>query len=176
MTSAAARTMARVPSLRPLSIHRPSRASLRRGAARGAKPRRPVRRRTASAAAPLDRLLRALAVGVVLASSGPAAAHHSVLRFDGSRPVTLAGVVAEVVWRDPHAYIVVDAAGGRGRWIVESESPVVLQRLGWTRASIRRGDAVTTTGAAATDGARIMRCQFVAVAKGDRLPCYPAGA
>jgi len=103
-------------------------------------------------------------------------AHHSVLGFDGTRPVTLRGIVAEVVWSNPHTYIAIDVADGaeRGRWLIESESPVVLQRLGWTRGSVRPGDRIVTVGGPSRQGERIMRCQSVTTANGVRLPCYPA--
>ena len=103
-------------------------------------------------------------------------AHHSVLGFDGTRPVTLRGAVAGVVWSHPHTYISVDVTEGAGRerWVIESESPVVLQRLGWTRTSIQPGDRIVSIGGPGRKGERIMRCQSVTTAKGVQLPCYPA--
>ena len=103
-------------------------------------------------------------------------AHHSVLGFDGARPVTLRGVVAEVVWSSPHTYIAIDVADGdeRGRWLIESESPIVLQRLGWASTSVRPGDRIVSVGGPSRQGDRIIRCQSVTTAKGVRLPCYPA--
>jgi hypothetical protein len=102
-----------------------------------------------------------------------------VLRFDGTRPVTVRGVVSGVVWGNPHAYIAVDVPASDGqageRWIIESESPIVLQRLGWMEGSVKRGDRVWSIGAPAKDGERIMRCDFVETS-GVRLPCHPAGA
>ena len=114
-------------------------------------------------------------VAIVLLASTPAHAHHSVLGFDGDRPVTLRGIVAEVVWSNPHTYIAVDVVEGveRGRWLIESESPVVLQRLGWTRTSVRPGDRIVTVGGPSRQTERIMRCQSLMTANGMRLPCYP---
>jgi hypothetical protein len=103
-------------------------------------------------------------------------AHHSVLDFDGSRGMTLRGVVVDVVWKYPHAYVAVDVQEGpeRGRrWLVESESPVVLERLGWTRTSIRLGDRLLAIGAPHRRGDRVMRCQSVTTADGMPLRCYP---
>ena len=115
-------------------------------------------------------------VASVLLAGTLAHAHHSVLGFDGVRPVTLRGVVAEVVWSNPHTYISIDVGdgAGRGRWLIESESPVVLQRLGWTRTSVRQGDRIVTVGGPSRQGDRIMRCQSLTTAIGMRLPCYPA--
>ena len=105
-----------------------------------------------------------------------AEAHHSVLGFDGARPLTLRGVVAEVVWSNPHTYIAIDVADGgeRGRWLIESESRIVLQRLGWASTSVQPGDRIVTVGGSSRHEDRIIRCQSVTTAKGVRLPCYPA--
>ncbi len=104
-----------------------------------------------------------------------AEAHHSVLGFDGTRPVTLRGVVADVVWGNPHTYIAVDVAdgGAPGRWVIEGEGAVVLQRLGWSKTSVRKGDRIVSTGGPGRDGGRVMRCESVTTAGGTKLPCYP---
>jgi hypothetical protein len=115
---------------------------------------------------------------VLAAGSAPALAHHSVLGFDSSRSVTVRGVVARVVWGDPHVYVAVDAGavgGSAERWIIEGESPRVLERLGWTQRSVQAGDRISSAGAPARDGTRMMRCDFVATAGDARLPCYPSG-
>jgi hypothetical protein len=111
----------------------------------------------------------------LLLAGAAAEAHHSVLGFDGTRPVTLRGAVAGVVWSHPHTYISVDVSEGadRGRWVIESESPVVLQRLGWTRMSVLPGDRIVSVGGRGRTGERTIRCQSVTTAKGVQLPCYP---
>jgi hypothetical protein len=115
-------------------------------------------------------------VAYLVLAGAAAEAHHSVLGFDGTRPVTLRGVVADVVWSNPHTYIAVDVSegAGRGRWVIESESPVVLQRLGWTRTTVQPGDRIVSIGGSGRKGERIMRCQSVTTTSGVQLPCYPA--
>jgi hypothetical protein len=102
----------------------------------------------------------------------PLSAHHSILGFDATRSVTVRGVVSQVLWIEPHTHIVVSDEAQQ-RWVIEIESPTVLQRLGWTKQSIRAGDRIWSVGAPARDGARIMRCEFVALPAGLRLPCLP---
>ena len=111
----------------------------------------------------------------LLLAGAVAEAHHSVLGFDATKPVTVRGVVAEVVWSNPHTYISVDVTDGaeQGRWLIESESPVVLQRLGWTKTAVQRGDRIVSVGGQSRQGERTIRCQSVTTAKGVRLPCYP---
>ena len=116
-------------------------------------------------------------LGLVVAAL-PLTAHHSVLPFDGSTPTTVTGAVTRVLWQNPHAYVSLDVRGDRGteRWTIESEAPVVLERLGWTKDLLAIGDVITTTGARARDGRPLMRCAFVELAKGRRLPCFPETA
>jgi len=114
----------------------------------------------------------------LVAGSAPALAHHSVLGFDSGRSITVRGVVTDVVWADPHVSVAVEETSHEGRaarWTIESESPRVLERLGWTKQSVRPGDRISSAGAPARPGERRMRCDFVATALGVRLPCYPAG-
>ena len=104
-------------------------------------------------------------------------AHHSVLAYDGSTPTTITGTVVKVLWQNPHAYIDLDVTmdGTRARWIVENEGPVALERLGWTKQTLRAGDTVTVTGARARDGSGRMRCARVTLADARRLPCFASG-
>lgn len=102
-------------------------------------------------------------------------AHHSVLQFDGTRGVTLAGTVARVRWQNPHAQLVLEMAADSKaeRWTVEIESPLVLERLGWTSDTVRAGDSLTVLGAPAKDGSRALRCKHVTLADGRTLACFP---
>jgi hypothetical protein len=110
-------------------------------------------------------------------ASCPTHAHHSVLAYDGSTPTTITGTVVKVLWQNPHAYFDLDvtANGTRTRWIVENEGPVALERLGWTKNTLRAGDAVTVIGARARDGRARMRCASVTPSGARRLPCFAAG-
>lgn len=144
----------------------------------GLQTRLPTRyhpRVTAVTATPLRSLLAPVLAGLVTTAN--AAAHHSVLAYDGAAPTTVTGTVAKVLWQNPHAYIDLDVAvdGTGGRWIIESEGPVALERLGWTKETLMPGDIVTITGARARDGASRMRCASVTLAGGRRLPCFAAG-
>jgi hypothetical protein len=117
------------------------------------------------------------AVALVLCASTLTQAHHSVLAYDGTTATTITGTVVKVLWQNPHAYIDLDvtADGTRVRWIVENEGPVALERLGWTKQTLRAGDSVTVTGARARDGAARMRCASVTLADARRLPCFAGG-
>ncbi len=73
-------------------------------------------------------------------------AHHSFAMFDQTKPVTLAGTVTAFEWTNPHAYIELDVADGKGgvkHWSVELGSPSILMQSGWKFNAIKKGDKVT---------------------------------
>ena len=97
----------------------------------------------------MNRLILAGVVGVAMAS--PALAHHSFAMFDQRKVMTLEGTVTEFQWTNPHAFIELDAAGGK-HWSIELNSPNNLKRQGWSRTSLKRGDKVTLRMAPLRDG------------------------
>jgi len=79
------------------------------------------------------------------AIGGSAAAHHSFAMFDPQDVRTLRGRVAEFRWANPHVALFVqldDQPGREGIWSVELTSPGNLKRMGWDRATLKRGDRV----------------------------------
>jgi hypothetical protein len=78
----------------------------------------------------------------------PASAHHSFAMYDTSKVVVLKGTVKEFEWTNPHALLwVVAAAGddaGSDLWTIElPTSPGNLSRMGWSKHSLRPGDALS---------------------------------
>ena len=96
-----------------------------------------------------------VACGVALAAR-PASAHHSFqAEYDGSKVVTIKGVVKKVAWVNPHAYVYVESTGADGKvtmWAFESLSPNALAIRGWSRNSLKEGDQVTVEAYLAKDG------------------------
>jgi len=95
------------------------------------------------------------AVGLFVCG-GPLWAHHSfAAEYDSNKPITVKGVVSKVAWVNPHAYVFVDVKDDNGKvttWAFESLSPNALAQQGWTRNSLKAGDAVTVDGYLAKDG------------------------
>jgi hypothetical protein len=83
-----------------------------------------------------------LALAAAALLSVPAAAHHSFAMFDQKKIVTLEGTVTEFQWTNPHAFIEIDAEGGR-HWSIELNSPNNLKRQGWSSRALKPGDKVT---------------------------------
>jgi hypothetical protein len=52
----------------------------------------------------------------------------------------------EFIWVNPHSQIHLDVKDGSGKvvnWGVETNSPGILSRAGWTRRSLKAGDKIT---------------------------------
>jgi hypothetical protein len=97
-----------------------------------------------------------LAAVSVLLLALPASAHHSfAAEYDSNKQVTIKGVVQKVAWVNPHAYVYIDVTDQNGKvttWAFESLSPNALARQGWSRTSLKVGEAVTVNGYLAKDG------------------------
>ena len=78
---------------------------------------------------------------LALLAGVPAAGHHSFAMFDQTKIMTLEGTVTEFQWTNPHAFIELDAAGGR-HWSIELNSPNNLKRQGWSRDALKPGDKI----------------------------------
>ena len=121
------------------------------------------------------RTMLGLSLGCTIVAM-PALAHHSTLPFDGQHPTVLHGVVTQYDWRNPHSFVHIDVKNDSGsveHWTIETESLLILRRLGWTKDMLKPGDVITTTGARAKNGALMMRCKVLDLPDGRELPCFP---
>src|SRR6478672_10411150 len=90
-----------------------------------------------------------LLAAVLLLSSLPVAAHHSMAGFDRKNNLALTGVVKNFSWQNPHCYIefdVVDKDGKTVTWNAEMTAPGYLVRAGWKKTLVKAGDKVTIVG------------------------------
>ena len=105
------------------------------------------------------RLVTSSALFVMLVVAGtPLVAHHGNVAYDEQHPITIAGNVTEFVWSNPHCQIYLDVKDQKGNlvgWSVESQSPGILRRNGWSRDSIKPGDHITVTLVPAKSGAPV---------------------
>ena len=102
----------------------------------------------------------AAVLGLLMLSGVLAFAHHGVdPSYDNAHPTTLKGVVTAFEFINPHAKLSVDvkdASGNIEKWSVEMGSPNSLRRSGWNKDTIKPGDEISFTGAAAKDKTRKM--------------------
>jgi hypothetical protein len=94
----------------------------------------------------MKKLARLLSLLTLLLSVGGVFAHHGNSAYDETVRVPIKGTVTEFIWTNPHSQIYVDVKDSSGKvvnWGVETNSPGLLTRAGWTRRSIKAGDQVT---------------------------------
>jgi hypothetical protein len=94
----------------------------------------------------MKNLDRPLTVIALLLSGGALFAHHGNSAYDETIRVPIKGVVTEFIWTNPHSQIYLDVKDSSGKivnWGVETNSPGILTRAGWTRRSLKAGDAIT---------------------------------
>ncbi|HEX5049100.1 MAG TPA: DUF6152 family protein [Gammaproteobacteria bacterium] len=108
-----------------------------------------------------------------------AAGHHSfAAEFDAEKPVTLVGTVVTWEMINPHGWITVSVPGSDGKpteWKVETSNPNGLMRLGWTKNSLKPGDAITIDGYLAKDGSNTANASRITLADGKKVFAGSAG-
>ncbi len=86
---------------------------------------------------------------MTLGAVGAATAHHSKASYDLSRTVTVTGTLAEFLWTNPHAWVVVSVkdprTGEEVQWRLEGDGPYGLATQGWKRNSVKPGDQIVAT-------------------------------
>jgi len=113
--------------------------------------------------------------GLLLVSicSGTAIAHHSfAAQYDRNKQTTLTGPVTKIDWINPHARFFMDVKDSSGKvtnWEIELAAPAMLLRRGWTRNSLKVGEAVTVNGSLAKDGSSLANATTVTLSDGKKV-------
>jgi hypothetical protein len=117
----------------------------------------------------------------VFALPAPADAHHSTAMFNLEARLTLNGVLKEIQWTNPHAWIQVtapDAKGAPVEWSIECGSPNSLARQGWKLSMFKAGQKVSIVGNPKKDGTPAALLVTITLADGTVLgpgaPSTPA--
>ena len=112
-----------------------------------------------------------LAVGMVTLSF-PLLAHHGTAAFENEKKVTVKGTVTEWLWSNPHCLLQFDVKGDDGKvahWVGETQNPVSMTNVGWSKAAIKAGDEVTVTILPVKNGLTLGRVVSVLLPNGKTL-------
>lgn len=118
--------------------------------------------------------MNTLLTGALLIATLPVLGHHSFYaEFDPNNEVSHDGVVKQMMWVNPHSWLVFEVeneeTGETEEWRVEGGSPNVLMRLGWTRDSLPPGTRIKVTGYQAKDGSHRMNSRGIEFPDGRTL-------
>jgi hypothetical protein len=100
----------------------------------------------------------AVMIAALLFFCGSVSGHHGNSAYDETARVPIKGTITEFVWTNPHSQIYMDVKNKDGKvvnWAIETNSPGILTRAGWTRRSIKAGDEVTIILCPAKNGAPV---------------------
>ena len=116
-------------------------------------------------------------IGLFFAIAMSLSAHHSfVSEYDGTKPVTLTGVLTKIEWTNPHSHFYMDVKNADGtidNWKFEGFPPNMLVHNGWKRDTMKVGDTVTVYGWRAKDGTPWAQAREVTLGDGSKFLVGP---
>ena len=119
-----------------------------------------------------SKVMAAMVLVGVVTLSVPLFAHHGTAAFQNEKKVTLKGTVSEWLWSNPHCLLSIDVKGDDGKvvhWVGETQNPVSMTNVGWSKAAIKAGDEVTFTILPVKNGMPLGRLVSVVLPSGKTL-------
>lgn len=116
-------------------------------------------------------MLLAVLVGFVSAAV-PALAHHGNSAYDMSKTVPMKATVTKFEYSNPHTQVYYDVTDDKGNvehWVAETTNPAMLNRVGWSRETLKPGDQVVLWVNPNKVGAKITFLQKVVFSDGKEL-------
>jgi hypothetical protein len=113
----------------------------------------------------------------LLTVSGPALAHHGNSAYDMSKTVAMKATVTKFEYSNPHAQVYYDVTDDKGNvehWVAETTNPAMLNRVGWTKETLKPGDQVTLFVNPNKVGAKVTFLQKVQLSDGKELTTQKA--
>jgi hypothetical protein len=89
----------------------------------------------------------------------PLLAHHGTAAFDTTNMVTVTGKITDFQFVNPHAQVFFECKNDKGemeQWQGELTAPNKLTRAGWSKRTLKPGDAVTVSGNQVKGGAHTL--------------------
>lgn len=107
-----------------------------------------------------------------LTISAPAFAHHGNSAYDMGKTVPMKATVTKFEYSNPHTQVYYDVTDDKGNvehWVAETTNPAMLNRVGWSRDTLKVGDQVTLWVNPNKVGAKITFLQKVTFSDGKEL-------
>lgn len=103
------------------------------------------------------KLVIAFLFAVALFAAGSAFAHHGTAGYDMVKVVTIKGTVTKVDWNNPHVIYHIDSKDGGEvqHWSLEVSPPLLMNRFGWNKESLKPGDQVEAETHPSRNGAPV---------------------
>lgn len=112
-----------------------------------------------------------------MAISAPAFAHHGNSAYDMSKTVAVKATVTKFEYSNPHAQVYYDVADDKGNvehWVAETTNPAMLNRVGWSKETLKPGDQVVLFVNPNKVGAKVTFLQKVQFSDGKELTTQKA--
>jgi hypothetical protein len=101
----------------------------------------------------LKKIALPFAVALMAGMAAPAFSHHAFVMFSKEDEKTVSGTVKEFNNTNPHAEIIVGTP--EGDWLIQTESPLVLEKAGIDDSTLTEGERVTMRVHPMKDGRKI---------------------
>ena len=113
----------------------------------------------------------------ILFSSVPLFAHHGNSAYDSSKTTSYKATITKFEYSNPHTQVYFDVTDDKGNvehWVAETTNPGMLNRVGWSRDTLKPGDQVTLIANPNKVGARVVFLQKVVFSDGKELTTQKA--
>ncbi len=121
-------------------------------------------------------IFSAVILGFLLLST-PTFAHHGNSAYDMSKTVAQKATVTKFEYSNPHAQVYYDVTDDKGNvehWVAETTNPAMLNRVGWSKETLKAGDQVTLFVNPNRVGAKVTFLQKVQLSDGKELTTQKA--
>jgi hypothetical protein len=116
--------------------------------------------------------LRVLIAAGLIWSAAAVSHHNPASHYLLDKTITVKGVVTKWQLINPHARIYFDVKTPDGKveaWMAEGNAAGILKRRGFTKDTLKAGDAITITGSPSRDGKNMLDWTLITLADGTEL-------
>lgn len=122
-------------------------------------------------------MLLSIVILGILTVSAPAFAHHGNSAYDMSKVIAQKGTVTKFEYSNPHTQVYYDVTDDKGNvehWVAETTNPAMLNRVGWSKETLKPGDQITLFVNPNRVGAKVTFLQKIQLADGKELSTQKA--